>query len=214
MRALLFFEQSLRGEPEGDLQSVFSHIPPRLPGFFRGLGCQSGCRSGWHALWGLGAHRFQGGREKLRGLVCLIVTRLLHILEQHHFISHDFQVFYCGKQEGPLPQPWERQALLLSSERFSSCKTVCFYNSRFDFKKKIKIFLERHINLLFVYLRTYLQASMRMFCLKSLHRKGKIQGKCCSEALGYRWFQRISQRPSEQAKARLVGGLNLLVRSR
>lgn len=50
-------------------------------------------------------------------------------------------------------------------------------------------------------LQTYFQTSLGMFCFKSLHRRKKIQGKSCSRALGYRWFQRISQRPSEQAKA-------------
>lgn len=46
-------------------------------------------------------------------------------------------------------------------------------------KKKWR-FLKRHVNLLFVYRWTYLRASMRMLCFKSLHIKGRIQGKCCS----------------------------------
>ena len=123
---------------------------------------------------------------------------------QPRFSSPDLQsVLLLWKTGRPLPQPWERQTLL--PKRFSSYKAVWFCNSRFDFKKKKKrTFLKGHINLLCVYLCTYLQASMRMFCFKSLHMKGKIQGKCCSKALGYRWFQRISQGPSEQAKARWV----------
>lgn len=131
------------------------------------------------------------------------------------FLMTSSLFFYCGKQEGPLSHHCKRQTLLLSAKKFSKLPNSCFYNSRFDFKKKkkIKIFGKTHKPVV-VYLWTYLQASMRMFCFKSLHMKGKIQGKCCSEAPGYRWFQRISQRLSEQAKARLVGSLNLLVRSR
>lgn len=154
--------------------------------------------------------------ERSTRVWCPTATRVLQILDSTTlFLRTSSLFFYCGKQESPLPQHWERQNCPVVGQKvFQAAKQFVFVTVGMTLKKKKSRFLKRHINLLFVYLWTYLQASMRMFCFKSLHIMGKVQGRYCSEALCYKWFQRISQRPSEQAKARLVGVLNLLVRSR
>jgi hypothetical protein len=110
-------------------------------------------------------------------------------------------LFCCGKQESPLPQHCERQSPDVSQKNFQAAEQFGFIILGLAFLKKKKIKIVGHINLLFVWLQTYSQTSLSMFCFKSLHRKKEIQSKSCSRAPGYPWFQRISQRPSEQAKA-------------
>ena len=152
--------------------------------------------------------------ERSTRVWCPIATRVLQILDSTTlFLRTSSLFFYCGKQESPLPQHWERQNCPVVGQKvFQAAKQFVFVTVGTTLKKKIKIF--EKTNKLIVCIPVDLQASMRMFCLKSLHIMGKVQGRYCSEALCYKWFQRISQRPSEQAKARLVGVLNLLVRSR
>lgn len=162
MWALLLFEQNLGVKPESDLQSGISHFPPGLPGPW-GLGCHS-VGTMWCPFKTWQAHLFQRGREKQKCLVshCLCLPR---ILEQHDFSSHDFQFVLLIVEKVPFHNTGKGK-FCCQPKSFSSCKTVWFYNIGFNFFLKKQDFL---INLLFVYLWTYLQMSLRVFCFKFLH---------------------------------------------
>ena len=117
--------------------------------------------------------------------------------------------FYCGKQEDPLSQtPVVSQKVFEAAKLFQAKvfqAAVWFYDTRFVCIYFLKSrFLKRHTHCSFVYLLTYCRQASGHSVSSSHIQRRKSWGRV---ARG-RWLQmvpqRISQIPSEQAKARLV----------
>lgn len=84
--------------------------------------------------------------ERSTRVWCPIATRVLQILDSTTlFLRTSSLFFYCGKQESPLPQHWERQNCPVVGQKvFQAAKQFVFVTVGTTLKKKIKIFEKTH----------------------------------------------------------------------